>query len=111
MLGTQRHTLLSSLCQSDAERVFRPRTGGWMPFRNRPRPVTVRRKFALVHSGDRQQIHPRSSMISPPFKGRGTAFNPTNRFENYQIVREDDWKEAGDPAPTTRFYKDLSHTI
>ncbi len=43
--------------------------------------------------------------------GRGAATNPTNRFERISLERDIDWDPEQDPAPKTRFYRDLSQTI
>ena len=43
-------------------------------------------------------------------QGRGAASNPKNRFHEIAIER-DDWVEAEDPAPRTRFYRDPTRTI
>jgi len=42
--------------------------------------------------------------------GRGAASNPKNRFHEIEVER-DDWVEAEDPAPRTRFYRDPTRTI
>ena len=43
-------------------------------------------------------------------QGRGAASNPKNRFHEIEVERED-WVEAEDPAPRTRFYRDPTRTI
>ncbi|HEY7575266.1 MAG TPA: PA0069 family radical SAM protein [Thermoanaerobaculia bacterium] len=43
-------------------------------------------------------------------QGRGAASNPKNRFHEIAVER-DDWVEAEDPAPRTRFYRDPTRTI
>lgn len=43
-------------------------------------------------------------------QGRGTASNPKNRFHEIEVEREE-WVEAEDPAPRTRFYRDPTRTI
>ena len=44
-------------------------------------------------------------------RGRGTALNPTNRFEELSY----EWEESADPserpAPKTRFYRDTAKSI
>lgn len=43
-------------------------------------------------------------------QGRGTALNPKNRFHEIELER-DEWVDAEDPAPRTRFYRDPTRTI
>lgn len=43
--------------------------------------------------------------------GRGAASNPPNRFESISLERDEDWDPEQDPAPRTRFLRDLSQTI
>ena len=43
-------------------------------------------------------------------QGRGTASNPKNRFHEIEVEREE-WVDAEDPAPRTRFYRDPTRTI
>ncbi|HEU4464677.1 MAG TPA: PA0069 family radical SAM protein, partial [Gemmatimonadota bacterium] len=49
-------------------------------------------------------------MGHPTIQGRGTALNPKNRFHEIEVER-DEWVEADDPAPRTRFYRDPTRTI
>ena len=44
-------------------------------------------------------------------KGRGTAENPTNRFEKVWKTRDPEWTEEDDPGPHTEFLKDSSRSI
>ena len=44
-------------------------------------------------------------------RGRGSASNPPNRFEQISLERDADWDPEQDPAPKTHFYRDLSQTI
>jgi DNA repair photolyase len=44
-------------------------------------------------------------------RGRGASSNPTNRFERISFERDVDWDPEQDPAPKTRFYRDLSQSI
>ncbi len=44
-------------------------------------------------------------------RGRGAAGNPPNRFESITLERDEDWNPEEDPAPKTRFLRDLSQTI
>lgn len=44
-------------------------------------------------------------------RGRGAAGNLPNRFEPLVFERDADWDPAEDPAPRTRFFRDLSRTI
>jgi DNA repair photolyase len=44
-------------------------------------------------------------------RGRGSASNPTNRFEHLTLERDADWDPEQDPAPRTRFLRDLSQSI
>jgi DNA repair photolyase len=46
----------------------------------------------------------------PTLGGRGTALNPTSRFERLKVDREP-WITLSDPAPRTRFFKDASRTV
>jgi DNA repair photolyase len=43
-------------------------------------------------------------------QGRGAASNPKNRFHEIEVEREE-WVDAEDPAPRTRFYRDPTRTI
>jgi DNA repair photolyase len=45
------------------------------------------------------------------FRGRGAAGNPPNRFEQFSLERDIDWNPEDDPAPRTRFLRDLSQTV
>jgi DNA repair photolyase len=50
--------------------------------------------------------------LSPqPIHGRGTSFNPANRFESISYQPDPDYDPREDPALTTRFFKDTSKTI
>ena len=49
-------------------------------------------------------------MGHPTIQGRGAALNPKNRFHEIEVER-DEWVEAEDPAPRTRFYRDPTRTI
>ena len=40
--------------------------------------------------------------------GRGAASNPPNRFTPLWHVRDPDWTDPEDPAPTTQFFKDTA---
>lgn len=51
----------------------------------------------------------KTSPSSP--RGRGAASNPPNRFEPISLERDADWDPDQDPAPKTRFYRDVSQTI
>lgn len=42
---------------------------------------------------------------------RGTAENPTNRFEKISLERDADWNPEDDPLPQTQFLKDNTRTI
>ncbi len=44
-------------------------------------------------------------------RGRGAAANPPNRFERLSLERDTDWDPEQDPAPKTRFFRDLSQSI
>ena len=44
-------------------------------------------------------------------RGRGAITNPANRFEHISLERDADWDPEQDPAPKTRFLRDLSQTI
>ena len=44
-------------------------------------------------------------------RGRGANSNPANRFERISLERDIDWDPEQDPAPKTRFYRDLSQSI
>jgi DNA repair photolyase len=43
--------------------------------------------------------------------GRGAASNPPNRFTPHWHVRDPDWTDPEDPAPSTRFLKDTARAI
>ena len=43
--------------------------------------------------------------------GRGAGSNPPNRFEALSLEPDQEWDPRQDPAPQTRFYRDLSQTI
>ena len=43
--------------------------------------------------------------------GRGAASNPPNRFTPLWHVRDPDWTDPEDPAPSTKFFKDTARTI
>jgi DNA repair photolyase len=43
--------------------------------------------------------------------GRGVAENPPNRFASLFYVRDQDWTEPDDPAPTTQCLRDTSRSI
>ncbi len=45
------------------------------------------------------------------WRGRGAAANPPNRFEQLSLERDADYDPEQDPAPRTRFYRDLSQSI
>jgi DNA repair photolyase len=46
-----------------------------------------------------------------PFRARGAASNPPNRFESIRLERDSDWNPEEDPLPRTQFLKDSSRTI
>jgi len=46
---------------------------------------------------------------SPP--GRGAIANPPTRFESLRLERDADWDPDQDPAPRTKFFRDLSQTV
>src|SRR5437588_462178 len=43
--------------------------------------------------------------------GRGAVSNPSNRFTPLWHVRDPDWTDPEDPAPTTQFLKDTARSI
>ena len=43
--------------------------------------------------------------------GRGAASNPPNRFTPLWHVRDPDWTDPEDPAPSTKFFKDTARAI
>src|SRR5262250_1726837 len=43
--------------------------------------------------------------------GRGATSNPPNRFTPLWHVRDPDWTDPEDPAPTTQFFKDTARSI
>jgi DNA repair photolyase len=51
------------------------------------------------------------STASQSPRGRGSASNPPNRFEHLTLERDADWDPEQDPAPRTRFFRDLSQSI
>src|ERR1051325_5542259 len=48
---------------------------------------------------------------SLPIHGRGSSSNPPNRFIPLYREAIPGWTEEEDPAPRTRFFRDLSRTI
>ncbi len=54
-------------------------------------------------------LNPQSSVLSP-FKGRGASWNPHNRFEKLEYVRDDE-AELDESAPRTIYLKDPSRTV
>jgi DNA repair photolyase len=44
-------------------------------------------------------------------RGRGATSNPPNRFTPLWHVRDPDWTDPEDPAPTTQFFKDTARPI
>ncbi|MDH3270753.1 MAG: PA0069 family radical SAM protein [Gemmatimonadota bacterium] len=46
----------------------------------------------------------------PTLKGRGTSWNPPNRFERLHVDRSD-WHDPDDPAPETMLLQDASRSI
>ncbi len=53
-------------------------------------------------------LSPQSSALSPQ-KGRGASWNPNNRFERIEYVRDEEAEEQ--PAPSTIFLRDPARTI
>src|SRR3954454_21268351 len=51
-----------------------------------------------------------STQHSEPIKGRGASWNPQNRFEPLEYVRDDEYTED-DGAPRTIYLRDPSRTI
>ena len=49
-------------------------------------------------------------MKALPVRGRGASYNPANRFEPIEIVR-DRWNDPADPAPRTQLFRDSSRSI
>lgn len=52
----------------------------------------------------------RCSVSEAPIRGRGTSWNPQNRFERIEYVRDDD-APAEDDAPRTVYLRDPSRSI
>src|SRR6478735_6926561 len=50
-----------------------------------------------------------ASPISIP--ARGATSNPTNRFEQIHLERDEDWNPEEDALPTTKFFHDRTQTI
>jgi hypothetical protein len=49
------------------------------------------------------------SPVNPKLiRGRGTAENPANRFEQIVYERDAEWAEPDDPAPKTQFFRNIS---
>ena len=51
------------------------------------------------------------SRMSSSVRGRGTTENPPNRFASLFYVRDQDWTDPDDPAPTTQCLRDISRSI
>ncbi|HYM62694.1 MAG TPA: PA0069 family radical SAM protein [Thermoanaerobaculia bacterium] len=50
--------------------------------------------------------------MTEPLRGRGASWNPPNRFERIEYVRDDDADiDEGEPAPRTVFLRDPTRTI
>src|SRR5437660_8162459 len=56
----------------------------------------------------RGPLSPQSSALTPP-KGRGASWNPQNRFESIEYVRDEEAEDQ--PAPNTIFLRDPTRTI
>ncbi len=66
--------------------------------------------MATRDPGDSPDISP----IDSPIKGRGASWNPQNRFERLEYVRDDDAAQNDDepaPLPRTVFLRDPTRTI
>lgn len=50
-------------------------------------------------------------MSDPSIKGRGAWTNPSNRFEEIVLERDDEWEDDEDFCPKTRVYKDRTESI
>ena len=48
---------------------------------------------------------------STPIRGRGASWNPQNRFERIEYVRDEDASPDEQPAPTTIFLRDPARSI
>jgi DNA repair photolyase len=51
------------------------------------------------------------SRMSDSIRGRGATENPPNRFAALFYVRDQDWTEPDDPAPTTQCLRDASRSV
>ena len=51
------------------------------------------------------------SRMSSSARGRGATENPPNRFASLFYVRDQDWTDPDDPAPTTQCLRDMSRSI
>ena len=51
------------------------------------------------------------SRMSDTIRGRGATENPPNRFASLFYVRDQDWTDPDDPAPTTQCLRDTSQSI
>ncbi len=49
--------------------------------------------------------------VSMPIRGRGASWNPQNRFEKIEYVRDEDASPDEQPAPTTVFLRDPARSI
>ena len=52
-----------------------------------------------------------STSPATPIPTRGAASNPTNRFEQIHLERDEDWNPEEDALPTTQFFHDRTQTI
>src|ERR1041385_4110520 len=48
---------------------------------------------------------------APAIKGRGTAENPANRFEQIHLEADPEWNPADDPVRATQFFFDKTASI
>ena len=55
--------------------------------------------------------HDSAETASTPIRGRGASWNPQNRFERIEYVRDEDASPDEQPAPTTIFLRDPARSI
>src|SRR5205085_154858 len=69
--------------------------------------------YAIVVQACAAHVRSKQAMHGAPEAphGRGAMSNPPNRFTPLWHVRDPDWTDPEDPAPTTQFFKDTARAI